>query len=233
MRFYAFDNKIFDIICHYILNKRKCVIMKIILFAILFVAVFLISDKLIEPKLTKRYCESVLYDPRNINATLPSKLLKASIPSSRIFRSLSLPIPGRDGEEISVGTAVVNRSGIFIMCQIHGSGVLENPPNDNWKHINRGKCTEFENPFRMQKDARDLIEFYTKNNGLGDVKAHSLVIYSDPSLKFTHQTSRSVISATELNSRMLTFDRYGKLSPARVREVCKMLTDVNNGVITY
>lgn len=207
--------------------------MKFILFAAIFIAVFLLSDKLIEPRLTRRYCEAVLSDPRNINAELPSKLLKASLPSSRVFRGLSLPIPGRDGEEISIGTAVVNRSGVYIVCQIHGSGVLENPPNDNWKHINRGKCTEFENPFRMQKDARDLIEFYTKNNGFGDVKAHSVVVYTDPSLKFTHQTSRSVMSATELNSRMLTLDRYGKLSTARVREVSKMLTDINNGVITY
>ena len=207
--------------------------MKLILFAILFVAVFLISDKLIEPKLTRRYCEAVLSDPRNINTELPSRLLRATMPSSKVFRSLSLPIPGRDGEEITIGTAVVNRSGVYIVCQIHGSGVLENPPNDKWKHINRGKCTEFENPFRMQKDARDLIEFYTKNNGFGDVRAHSIVLYTDPSLKFTHQTSRSVISATELNSRMLTLDRYGKLSSARVREVCKMLTDIDNGVITY
>lgn len=207
--------------------------MKLVLFAVLFLAVFLLADKLIEPRLTRRYCDSVLCDPRNINAELPSKLLKASMPRGRVFRSLSLPIPGRDGEEITIGTAVVNRSGVYIVCQIHGSGVLENPPNDNWKHINRGKCIEFENPFRMQKDARDLIEFYTKNNGFGDVKAHSVVVYTDTALKFTHQTSRSVISATELNSRMLTLDRYGKLSSARVREVCKMLTDINNGVITY
>ena len=216
-----------------IFHFRKCMLMKFILFAAIFIAAFLLSDKLIEPRLTRRYCEAVLSDPRNINASLPSKLLKASMSGGRVFRSLSLPIPGRDGEEISIGTAVVNRSGVYIVCQIHGSGVLENPPNDNWKHINRGKCSEFENPFRMQKDARDLIEFYAKNNGFGDVKAHSMVIYTDPSLKFTHQISRSVISATELNSKMITLERYGKLSSTRVREVCKMLTDINKGFITY
>lgn len=200
---------------------------------IIFVAVFLLSDKLIEPRMTRRYCSSVMRDPRNINPELPSKLLRASIPQKTIFRSLSLPIPGRDGEEICIGTAVVNRSGVYILCQIHGSGVLENPTSGNWKHINRGKCTEFENPFRMQKDARDLIEFYAKSNGMGDVKAHSMLIYTDPSLKFTNQVSRSVIEASELNERMLTLDRYGKLSSTRVREVCKMLTDINNGVVTY
>lgn len=208
-------------------------LMKFILFAAIFVAVFFISDKLIEPRLTSRYCKSILNDPRNINAALPSKLLKASMPSGRIFRSLSLPIPGKEGEEINIGTAVVNRSGVYIVCQIHGSGVLENPTDSNWKHINRGKCSEFENPFKMQKDARDLIEFYTKSNGMGDVRAHSIVMYTDPTLRFTHQISRAVISADEICEKMTTLDRYGKLSASRVREVCKLLNDVNNGVITY
>ncbi len=207
--------------------------MKFILFSAIFIAIFFISDKLIEPKLTSVYCKNILSDPRNINSELPSKLLKASIPSGRIFRSLSLPIPGKEGEEINIGTAVVNRSGVYILCQIHGSGVLENPPSDSWKHLNRGKCTEFENPFKMQKDARDLIEFYAKSNGMTDVKAHSIVMYTDPTLRFTHQISRLVINADDITSKMATLDRYGKLSSSRVREVCKLLRDVDSGVITY
>ena len=39
-----------------------------------------------------------------IGSSLPSRLSAAVLPKSRIFRSVALPIPGRDGEEIQLST---------------------------------------------------------------------------------------------------------------------------------
>ena len=155
------------------------------------------------------------------------------LPNKNVFRSLSLPIPGRDGDEINIGTLIVSKCGVFILCQIHGSGLIENSQEKRWKHLQNGRSADFDNPFTSQHDARALLEFYAKNHGLDEVKAHTLVLYTDPTLKFTVSQSRSVIYAGNFPSKLSKMEKYGKLSSMQVRSFCKLLTEINQGAIIY
>ena len=191
-----------------------------------FPILFFIIFKLIEKPLTASYCERLLKDKKNYGSSLPARLACAIIPSRRIFRSLSLPIPGKDGEEIQLGTVIVTKAGVFILCQINGSGILENPTDSKWKHISSGKFTEFANPFLNQKDARTLIEYYASSYAGDDINAYSIVLYTDPSLKFTHQKPRGIISAKEFPARLSKMEKTGKLSQEQIRAVCKMFSEI-------
>lgn len=207
--------------------------MKYLIATPVFLLLFYLFDRLLSPRFTEAYCRKLLSEPSAFDEELPAKLLYASFPRRQIFRSLSLPIPGKEGEEINLGTVAVNRCGVYILCQIHGSGLIENPPEDKWKHMNGGHCAEFDNPFRTQQDARELIEFYAKNAGLGYVKAHSIIIYTDPSLRFTQSSARSIIGASDLNHRMRSLDKLGRLTYPQVHDICKMLSDINNGANVF
>ena len=191
-----------------------------------FTALFFTVLKLTEAALTDSYCSYLLKDPKNYDSSLPAKLAAAVLPRGRIFRGVSIPIPGKDGEEIHLGTVIVSRAGIFILCQINGSGILENPPDRKWKLVSAGKFTEFENPFLHQKDARTLIEYYAASCVSPDVRAHSIVLYTGSQLKFTSQKPRGIMSAKELPSRLAKMERTGRLSREQIRAACKMLSTI-------
>ena len=198
------------------------------IFIVAGILLFLVLSKLIEKPLCAGYCERLLSDPSNHNSALPAKLSSSVISRRRIFRSVSLPIPGKDGEEIQLGTVIVSRAGIFILCQINGSGIVENNPQGRWKHIAGGKFTEFENPFMLQRDARALIEYYAAIYGQNDIKAHSIIIYTNPSLRFTHQKPRGIMTASEFPAKLASMEKSGRLSREQVRCACKMLSEVEN-----
>jgi hypothetical protein len=191
-----------------------------------FTALFFIILKLTDTALTDGYCSYLLKDPKNHDSALPAKLAAAVLPRGRIFRGVSIPIPGKDGEEIHLGTVIVSRAGIFIICQINGSGILENPPDRKWKLISAGKFTEFENPFLHQKDARTLLEYYAASCVSPDVHAHSIVLYTGSQLKFTSQKPRGVMSAKELPSKLSKMEKTGRLTRDQVRAACKMLSNI-------
>ncbi len=203
--------------------------MSFLIFTALLWGSFLIFYNLLFPRFRDAYCARVLSEPHCNADALPSKLIGATFPSSQIFTSLALPIPGREGEEIILGTVAVNRSGVYIICQIRGDGIIENPPNQRWKHMVNGNSREFENPFRAQADARALIEYYAKNAGLGSIKCHSLVIYTNQRLRFTHTMSRQIVHANELNRRFSVLDKLGRLGRGEVNDICRLLSDINQG----
>ena len=199
----------------------------------IFALSYLTVNHFITTNYLKAYTSSLLLNPSAFDNDLPSKLILSAFPKKQVFHSLSLPIPGKDGEEITLGTVIVNRCGIYIICQIHGSGLIENTPTDKWKHMNNGRYTEFDNPFRAQQNARELIEFYTKNIGLGFIKAHSLLIYTDSDLRFTQPSSRSIIKASELTKRLKNMDKLGHLTRSQVNTICKAFSDINNGACAF
>ena len=200
--------------------------MPIFVFAAVFTLLFFIFTKLLEALITEGYCTRLLNDQKSLGASLPSKLALAVLPRKRVFRSVSLPIPGKDGEEIQLGTVVVSRAGIFILCQINGSGILENPTDRKWKHILSGKFSEFENPFLYQKDARTLIEYYASSYIGADVHAYTMVLYTSPSLKFTSQKPRGVLSAHEFPKKLKKMERSGRLTAQQVKDTCAMLSRI-------
>lgn len=202
--------------------------MKLFILITVFTILFLITDRLLLPKLIARYTLRQLSLCED-GETLPSRLLYATMPKGHVFTDLSLPIPSKDGEEINIGVLAVNRSGVYIICQIHGEGIIENPNDQKWKHIFNGTCNEFENPFRVQEGARNLIEYYAKNSGLSAVKAHSILVYTNPSLRFTNNLSRSVISAENLSRRLAVMDKRGRLTRSEVRQTCRLLSDIGSG----
>ncbi len=201
----------------------------IVFFSILiFLAVFVITAKALEIPLRKGYAKKLLSDGSAYNAALPSKLSLAILPQSRVFRSLTLPIPGKDGQEIQLGTVIVSRSGVFILCQINGAGILENKPSEKWKHICGGKFSEFDNPFNVQADARTLINYYLELEGVTDVKAHTLVLYTNSGLRFTEPKSRSVIYINDFVKRLTAFERKGKLSLKQLKATCTALKEADS-----
>ena len=207
--------------------------MDIIIKTAVFAALFLLFAKLLEPALSKRYTSAILSSKKNHTSALPARLACAALPKKCVFRSLSLPIPGRDGDEINIGTVIVSRCGVFILCQIHGSGLIENSQEKKWKHLQNGRSAEFDNPFTSQQDARSLLEFYAKSNGLEDVRAHTMILYTDPTLRFTVPQSRSVVYAGNFVSKLNKMEKVGRLSSLQVRSFCKLLTEINQGAVLY
>lgn len=203
--------------------------MKYFIASAVFILLFYIINRITLQRLSARYTERLL-SSTEANEALPAQLLYSTMRRSRVFTELSLPIPSKEGEEICIGTVAVNRSGVYIICQIHGDGIIDNPNGQTWKHICDGSCNEFENPFRTQEGARNLIEYYAKNSGLGAVKAHSLLVCTNPSLRFTHTLSRSIVSAESLCRKLSALDRHGRLTYSEVRRICKVLSDINGGI---
>ncbi len=202
--------------------------MKFIFFAVIFTLLFFVINRIAEQKLVSRYTVRVLSNAEE-SETLPAQLLYATMKKGHVFTDLSLPIPSKDGEEINIGIVAVNRAGVYIICRIQGEGVIENPNAARWKHIHNGSCSEFENPFRAQEGARNLIEYYAKNAGLSAVKAHSMLVYTSPSLRFTHTLNRSIVSADNLSRKLSDIDRRGRLTSAEVRQTCRLLSDISSG----
>lgn len=183
------------------------------------------------PLLSNYYVTSILSNKAYYDASLPERLSRVILPKRYIFRALALPIPGKDGEEINIGTVIVCRSGVFILCQIHGSGLIENSGENKWKHMQNGKTAEFDNPFRSQQYARSLLEFYAKNHGLDQIKAHTILIYTDKNLKFTERQSRSVIYAGNYVKKLKVMNKLGKLSKNSVNSYCRLLENIDRGAI--
>jgi hypothetical protein len=190
---------------------------------LVFISVFIISSYVSDKILTQKYVSNLLLCANSFSENLPAELAMAVIPKSRILRNISLPIPNRDGEEIQIGTLIVTRSGIFILCQLNGSGILENPSTARWKRIENGKFTEFDNPFHSQKDARTLISYYTESSGVSGVKVHTTIIYTSKALRFTHPKPRGVISAEDFVKRLTHLQKHGNLSVSQIRSICSTL----------
>ncbi len=198
-----------------------------LLSALVFFAVFYSAARILEKILRRGYCQRLLANPAAYGTALPERLALAVLPRGRVFRSLTLPIPGKDGQEIQLGTVVVSRSGIFILCQINGGGILENNPSGKWKHICGGKFSEFDNPFTVQGDARTLIDYYAERAGEPEIKAHSMVLYTNSSLRFVNQRSRSVICTSDFVSRLLFLEKRGRLSKAQIKTACSILKEAD------
>ncbi len=201
--------------------------MSFVVFLFIFASVFLLLFPILDRYFISLYSNRLVSGAAYYKASLPARLALAVLPKSRIFRSVALPIPGREGEEIQLGTVIVSRSGIFVLCQINGKGILENPPSENWKHISSGKFTEFTNPFVNQKDARALIDYYLDLEGHPEIKAHSVVLYTDRDLRFTHQKSRGIIFAGDFCKKLRDFEKRGRLSSQQVRLACSVLRDID------
>ena len=195
---------------------------------LVFISVFIISSYILAKIFTTKYVNNLLTSTATPDSNLPARLSLAVLSKGRIFQDVSLPIPNRDGEEIQIGTAVVTKSGVFILCQICGGGILENPSSAKWKKIEKGKFTEFDNPFHSQKDARTLIDYYAEANGLSGVKSHTAVIYTNENLRFTHQKPRGVLYTRDFIKRLFYLEKNGKLSAMQVKSACQMLKNVEN-----
>ena len=201
------------------------------IYALIFVLVGIFAYKLISPRVTEYYCRERVTDAGDDKELIP-ELLRAFMPKSNVFSGISLPIPGKEGEEIYYGTVAVNSAGIFIICRICGEGLLENPPTaDKWKLMSKGKVTEFSNPFRDQDSPRRLLAYYADAAGVGGVRVHTVMVYTNSGLRFANPPSKGVIHASSLYTRFRGMSKRGRLTLAQVSAISKMLSEVNAGNI--
>ena len=197
--------------------------MSILISVAVFIAVYFVSAKPLETFFATKYTDYLLSNPSSYNSLLPARLSLAALPRNRIFTNLALPIPGKDGEEIQLGTVIVSRSGIFIICLLNGAGILDNSTAQKWKRLDGGRVTEFDNPFIFQKDARTLLEYYVQAANISPVKAHTIVLYTNDSLRFTQHKSRGVIFAGDYHRKLSSFEKNGRLSSAQIKNICSAL----------
>lgn len=201
-------------------------------FAVLFVAAYVSFYKLLNSKITKIYIKNTLLSSDERDRELLPKLLKAFMPSKSVFSGISLPIPGREGEEIAYGTVAINRAGIFLLCRICGDGLLENSPtSDKWKLMNCGSVKEFPNPFKDQDAPRRLLAYYASAAGVENVRVHTLVVYTNSGLRFSNPPNKGMISVASLYKRMCGMSRKGRLSQKNVTSISRMIREVNEGNI--
>jgi len=203
----------------------------IILAVLISVAVYL---RVISPFLTGKYLEGLIAnEPQDSPALIP-KALRAFMPRRCVLTSLSLPIPGRAGEEIAYGTVAVSRAGIFIVSRICGSGLIENPPaEERWRFMSHGRVKEFPNPFREQADPRRLLALYAAAVGVENVKVHTLVVYTDGTLRFSHPPSKGTVHISQIYKRMKKLSSKGRLSYKSVRAIANALNDADGGITPF
>ncbi|MBQ9115732.1 MAG: hypothetical protein IJY04_01790 [Clostridia bacterium] len=206
--------------------------MKFFLIALLFAAAVVPIYLLIMPILTEKYCREMLKSSDPTSPELIPRLLRSFMPTSHVLTSLSLPIPGKDGEEISYGTVAVNRAGIFVISRICCDGLIENPPSeDKWKLMSRGAVTEFPNPFKEQDSPRRLLAYYASAAGVKNVKVHTLIVYTTDSIRFSFPPSKGTLHVSELHKRLRRADSFGKLRFSELHAITKLLRDVNAGIV--
>lgn len=187
----------------------------------------------IAPYLTRKYISLVLDDEPADSPTLIPKTLKAFLPRRQVLTSISLPIPGREGEEIAYGTVAVNRAGIFIISRICGNGLIDNPPQDaKWSFMSCGSVKEFPNPFKEQDAPRRLLAMYAGAAGVKNVKVHTLVVYTDPALRFANPPSKGVMHVSEIYKRMKRLSAKGNLDYKSIRAITNALRDANDGILS-
>lgn len=184
---------------------------------------------IISPVLTEKYLFALLAEEPSDSPVLLPRILRAFMPRRQVLTSLSLPIPGREGEEIAYGTVAVNRGGIFIISRICGSGLIENPPTENrWRFLSGGTVKEFPNPFKEQDAPRRLLAAYAGAAGVKDVRVRTLVVYTDPALRFSSPPSKGIMHVSETYKRMRRLSAKGKLSYRSIRAITSALRDAND-----
>lgn len=199
---------------------------------LMFCTLTLALTRILTPAVTELYIKRRLTSRADGERPKLSDILRAFMPRSRVFSGISLPIPGKYGEEIAYGTVAVNRAGIFILCRICGDGLLENPPrSDRWKLMSCGSVTEFPNPFRELDAPRRLLAYYANAAGVSDVKVHTLLVYTDPMLRFSSPPPKGIISADVLYKRLRGISKRGSLSTKNINAISSMLREVNEGNI--
>ena len=187
---------------------------------------------LISPWITEKYCDRKIAESSEDSPELIPSLLKAILPNRCVFTDISLPIPGRDGEEIGYGAVAVCRGGIFIISRICGEGLIENPPGaERWKLMNRGSVKEFPNPFKQQESPRQLLSFYANAAGEKNVRVHTLIVYTDEGLRFSNPPSKGVLHVSQLHKRIRLLSAKGALSSKGVRAIAALISEANDGLI--
>ena len=181
---------------------------------------------LISPIVTEKYIREMLaVEGTDAPCAIPN-ILRAFVPKKNIFTSLSLPIPGKEGEEILYGTVVVTGAGIFIISRICGSGLIENPQSDvKWRFLSQGNVSEFLNPFKEQSAPRKLLSYYAESVGVKDVRVRTLVVYTDENLRFSEPITKGIIHISELYRRMKKLSSRGKLSWKSIRAISAVLAE--------
>lgn len=188
----------------------------------------------ISPVITEKYIIALLSEEPSDSPTLVPKVFRAFMPRRRVLTALSLPIPGREGEEIAYGTVAVSRAGIFIISRICGSGVIENPPRgETWRFVSGGNIKEFPNPFKAQDAPRRLLAMYSAAAGVKNIPIHTMLVYTDPALKFSVPPSKGIMHISEAYRRMRRISAKGKLDHKSIRRVISALREANDGLIAY
>ena len=186
---------------------------------------------ILAPWLTEKYCLRRINEASPDSPTLIPSILKAFLPRKHIFTDISLPIPGRDGEEISYGTVAVCRAGIFIVSRICGDGLIENPPGaSKWRLISRGSVTEFPNPFKDQEAPRKLLTLYADAAGAKNTRIHTMIVYTNSELRFSCPPPKGVVHVSRLYGKMRRLSSRGTLSSKDARAIAKLISDVNSGI---
>ena len=200
----------------------------VIALAILLTVVF--YKYLISPFLIERYIRDMISEEWTESSDVIAKLLRAFLPRYTVFNSISLPIPGKDGEEISYGTVAVTKAGIFIISRICGDGLIENPQKDKtWRFLSHGNVREFPNPFKEQESPRKLLSVYAGAAGVKDVRVRTLLVYADEGLRFSDPPTKGMIHASELYKRMKRLSAKGKLSYKNVKAIADAIDDASEG----
>ena len=185
---------------------------------------------LISPFITERYITELLSAERADSPDVMPKLLRSFMPSRNVFTSFSLPIPGREGEEISYGTVAVTRSGIFIFTRICGGGLIENPQKDaTWRFLSNGNVREFPNPFKAQDSARRLLGLYAERAGVDEVSVRTLVVYTDEKLRFSEPPTKGVVHISGIYRRIRRLNCKGGLSYREIRAIVSAISDAEEG----
>ena len=187
---------------------------------------------IISPIVTERYLYSLLSEEPADSPRLVSMVFRAFLPRRSVITSLSLPIPDREGEEVAYGTVAVSRAGIFIISRICGEGRIDNSPREGkWRFFSHGYVKEFPNPFKEQEAPRRLLAAYAAAAGVSDVKVHTLIVYTDPALKFTNPPSKGIMHLSEAYRRMRKLSARGKLSRRSIRAITSTLRAANDGAV--
>ena len=197
--------------------------------AIILTAVF--YKYLVSPFITRRYITELLATERADGPEVIPKIFRSFMPSRNVFSSFSLPIPGREGEEISYGTVAVTRAGIFIVTRICGGGLIENPQKEvTWRFLSQGNVREFPNPFKAQDSARRLLSLYAERAGVSDVCVRTLVVYTDEKLRFSEPPTKGTIHISEIYRKIQRLSRKGKLSYRDIHAIVSAISDAEEAV---
>lgn len=107
--------------------------------------------------------------------------------SDRVIKTLYFPVPTKEGIFDTEVDCVCVTSGGIVVIEVKGSkGLITNPEKGRWCQKHGEKVMYFDDPHEQNRTHVKALQRVLDEKGLHKPHVYNTVVFSDPSVQFTH-----------------------------------------------